>query len=453
MLRKWIDEFNCKNGLTCITAFGLMLIHNVSFAVNSTEPVFNQNEPLLPEKLVELVLQRNADLQAADSELQAANERANYIGTLADPMFKYAIAPNTVGQNNLDTGHIFSLSQRLPWFGKRRLQRESARLEADASQEKVEMSRLELTEAAQLGFSRWYFVHAALRINQHDQSLLEEFKKIAEIKYSAGKASRRDVLRAEMETLLLRQYTIRLQREQKEILSSLNRLLNRDTDAFIPEPGDFPLPKNKITHINDITKQSLQRHPDIRNLEQRIAAEQVKVQLADKSGYPDFNVNAMYNGVMDPVEKRFQVGVSMNIPFGRKIHAQKSEARARLKTLQWQKESLLHTLKSKLQQAVDRLEESRQLLQLYRNDLLPLAQENMSTTQREYETGRSDFLTLINAEQKLSKVQLDKESILTDYYQRLVNLNRLMGRTQINGIDEPFMGTERVSFHPPGELR
>ena len=29
-------------------------------------------------------------------------------------------------------------------------------------------------------------------------------------------------------------------------------------------------------------------------------------------------VNAFYNGVMDPADKRLQVGVAMNIPFGEK---------------------------------------------------------------------------------------------------------------------------------------
>ena len=450
VLQKFIVYQSSTKNNVVIALITLLASQWPLFAAASSEDIFNRTDRLSPEKLVALVLQHNPDIQAASSAAHAARERIVQVGAFDDPVIKYSVAPRTLSNPDIDARHSIALSQRLPWTGKRKLKQERARYHANASEENIQRSRLELTELARLAFAQWYFVHAALGINRHNQSLVDEFKEIADIKYSAGKVSKQDVLQAEMQILLLQQQAIRLHRERQEILSSLNVLLNRAVDAFIPEPENIPA-IDATANRKTLIIQALAQHPELRALQHRIAAENASIQLADKASYPDFTVNALYNGVMDPEDKRFQIGFAMNIPFGEKLQAQKRESHARLKQLQWQQQSLINTIRSQLQQSFDRLQESQQLLQLYQDSLLPLAQENLATAKQDYETGRGDFLSLITAEKNLSKIQLDQERILTHYYQRLAQLDRVLGRTHtttnISQLDE----VNTVSFHAMGE--
>jgi len=394
----------------------------------AVDALFKDSDRLSPDTLVSLVLQRNPDLQVSEFEFQASRERVGYVGALDDPVVKYSVAPRTLTDSDLDGRHTIALSQRLPWYGKRQLQQDRARYQANASQENIVLSQLALTEQARIAFSQWYFVHSALSINDHNQSLVDEFKQIAEIKFSAGKVSKQDVLQAELEILLLQQQHIHLVRERQTIQSLLNQLLSRPANAFIPEPDTVAI-ETPATHVNIDLEKILAEHPKMRLLEQRIAAEDANVQLADKASYPDFTVTALYNGVMDPAEKRLQVGVALNIPFGNKLKAKQGEARARLKQWQWQQQSVKNTLQSQLQQILDQLRESQQLLQLYKDHLLPLANENVRTAKQDYETGRGDFLSLITAEKNLSTTLLAQQRILTEYYQRRAQLDRVIGDT------------------------
>jgi len=419
---------------TCLFfIFSLILSISITVKAASSDNVFDHMEQLSADTLVTLVLQRNPDLKASHSAWQASLARIDYMGALDDPLVKYSVAPRTLYDSDIDPRHSVALSQRLPWSGKRQLQRDYARYQANASENSIQISQLVVIEMARSAFAKWYYVHAALKINERNQSLVKEFKNIAEIKYSTGKVSKQDVLQSEMEILLLQQEAIRLNRERFDIRASLNQLLNRAADDFIPLPENISYVPHSLDSAS-LLKEAQSNHPELLMLAQQIAAEKASVALADKTGYPDFTVSAAYNGIMDPDEKRLQLGVAVNIPFGSKVSAKKRESRARLKQKQWQQQSLRNTLQSQLEQYLAQLQESQQLLQLYKDSLLPLAQESFTTAKQDYETGRGDFLSLIATEKNLEKTLLMQERILTDYYQRLAQLDRVIGRvpTSIN---------------------
>jgi cobalt-zinc-cadmium efflux system outer membrane protein len=458
MIKKAIVHLKKLNNAAILSLIAMVCFTWGTVFASPSEQLFDRSETLSPEKLVTLVLQRNPDIQAASAASLAAKEHIDQVGVLDDPIVKYSVAPRTLSNPDIDPRHSIAVSQRLPWSGKLKLKKDRARYQANASVENIKLTQLKLTEMARVGFARWYFVHAALRINKHNQSLVDEFKQIADIKYSAGKVSKQDVLQADMEFLLLQQQAITLRRQRLEIQAELNKLLHRETVDYVPDPVTLAR-QNSALDQQTLFALALRQHPALRALEQMISGEKSNVRLADKASFPDFTVNALYNGVMDPSDKRLQISVAVNVPFGNKYSAKKRESRARLNQLQWQQQSTISSIKTQVQQALDRLQESQQLLQLYKERLLPLAQENLSTAKQDYETGRGDFLSLIIAEKSLSKTQLDQERILTEYYQRLAQLDRVVGRAftetdehleNVN-MDNKKMGNRALRLRTMGE--
>ena len=72
-------------------------------------------------------------------------------------------------------------------------------------------------------------------------------------------------------------------------------------------------------------------------------------------------------------------------------------------------------------------ENSNRTLRLYRDVLVSKAQELLGASETAYKTGTIDFLSLINAQQKLLEFQLRYERATADNQQKLAELEMLVG--------------------------
>ncbi len=378
--------------------------------------------------LVDAVLARNPDIPAMQAAWEAAQARIDQAGALEDPMISYAFAPQTAGASGMDFGQKLSISQRLPWPGKRKLRGDAARFESDAAHEGIEQARLKLTEAAKSAFADWYFVHAAIRVNAINKSLLQEFRNIAEIKYSAGRASKQDALRAEVEVALLEHRDIVLERRRREVLAVLNTLLQQRPDAPLSPPSNLP-DTDALPAVTDLRAAVLEVHPELRALAARIQAGRQRLTLTERELYPDLRLAAEYNSLWMRDEQRFTVGVGINIPLSGKHRAAQDEAQAELMRLDFTQQARVSQLLGEVQQDYDRVRESEHVLSLYQTRLLPLAEENLSAARADYESGRGNFLDMIGAEKNLMQARLELEQARADHHRRLAALERTVGGT------------------------
>ena len=419
------NKTDCRRSRFGGVLLGLAVVCQPLMADEVDTP-FADPSSLTSSRLVEAVLARNPDIPTMEATWAATKARIEQARSLDDPMLFYSMAPRSATADGMDFGQKLSLSQRLPWPGKRDLRGDIARFESDAAFVGIEQARLKLTETAKAVYADWYFVHAAIRINGVNQSLLRAFQNIAEINYSAGRASRQDALRAEVEQVLLEHRGIVLERHRREVLARLNTLLLRLPDRPLPPPAGLsaPLP---LPPVEKLRERVLAQHPALRALAARSRASHHRERLAARDFYPDITLNAGYNSFWNQDEKRLTVGVSINIPLQGKRHAAKDEARALSLHLDSQQRAKVAQLLGEVQRAVERLRESKHVLKLFQNRLLPLAEENLEAAQSDYEAGSGDFLDLISAEKNLMQTQLQRAQALADYYRRLAALEALVG--------------------------
>jgi len=406
-----------------------ILMQNTATAANEKNAFFNTQQ-LDVQTLVASVLQRNPDIPALEALWRAENSRIEQVSALDDPMMMYSIAPRTAGEPINNLRQSISLSQQMPWPGKLALRGDAARFEAKSSFENIDKKRLELILLSKQLFTDWYFIHAALRINNINKSLLQEFLDIAQAKYISGSVTKQDTLLAEMKYVLLEQRDGVLQRHKLEIQTKMNLLLDQTPETVIPAPEKLTKPVT-IYDVALLRENAIRIRPELRALQNKLNASQSRLILAEKNYYPDFNLKLRYNGVMDPADKRSQISIGFNIPLRGKRHAAKDEANARLTRLELQHRSEILRIKVDVQRAYDQVRESEKLLQAYQQRLLPLAEEILATAQADYENSRGDFLSLINAEKQLITTQLNNEKTLSDYHRRLAKLEHTVGSSKI----------------------
>ncbi len=390
-------------------------------------PLFVHNQQLTPRQLVDAVLARNPTLPAMQAAWQAAQSRIEPAAALDDPLLSYATAPRTASAGDQDFGQKLELSQKLPWPGKRRLRGERAQHEADAAQQDIETLRLELSATTRSLFADWYFIHEAIRINRINQTLLQEFRRIAEARYSTGQASKQDALRADVEFNLLKHRAIVLERQRRDSLARINTLLNRAPDERLPLPAKLSEP-GFLPSAEALRARAVQARPELKALVAHIEAARTTTNLARRAFYPDFNLKAGYNSLWNQDEKRLTLGVGINLPLDqRKRRAAEDAARARQMQAQWALTDKAAVIAGEVQRAYDRVEESRHVLTLYRERLLPLAEENLAAAKADYQGGSGDFLSLLTTEKNLMQTRLQVEQALADVHRHLAELERAVG--------------------------
>jgi cobalt-zinc-cadmium efflux system outer membrane protein len=65
---------------------------------------------------------------------------------------------------------------------------------------------------------------------------------------------------------------------------------------------------------------------------------------------------------------------------------------------------------------------------LYRDALIPKVRQTLEVTQRAFETGQADFLSLIDAQRTLLEFSLTYERAVADHAQRLAEMEMLAGK-------------------------
>lgn len=402
-------------------------------AVTANDPL--QGLKTLPiDRLIEAVLAHNPTLPAAEYAWQAAQARIDPAGALDDPMLSTSVAPATLGADDIDPGVNIQLSQRLPWPGKRDLRRQAAAQEAAAVRAGIATTRADLIAQTKTAFAEWHLVHAALTINDDSQALWREFRKAATANYAAGRGKRQDVLQADVQVERLEHRRIVLQRQHREVQARLNRLLGRTPEAALPPPG--PLPASiAVPDLQTLRQTALAHRNEREALQARLEASQSRVALAKREFYPDLQVAAGYNSMWAREEMRWSVGVSVNLPLDRsKRRSAVSQARAQVMETQARLADLEAGILAAVERAHANVTETAHALALYRQRLLPLAEESFETAQLGYRAGTGDFQALLTSERDLLQTRLNYEQAQADHSRNLAQLERAVG-----SADAPVM--------------
>ena len=407
---------------TCVLLSCLLVL-----PANAGDRLFVDQQRLTVDKLIQAVLSRNPTLQAQHAAWEADRARIKQARGLPDPMLRYTVAPDTRNVPGLDFGYKWQLSQRIPWPGKRRLRGQAAQRDAEASHEKVAAIRLQLVAATRMAFADWYYAHESIRINRINLGLWAGFRSVAKLRYANGIASKQDALRAEVEHHKLELQAIVLKRQLQAVQTRINALLHRAPDLPLPLPVTLTDP-GRLRPVNVLRAAALTQHPGLRATAKRIDAAKARTRLARRNYYPDFTFTIGHNTLWNQKEKRSTVGIGINIPLYRgKRRATVQQARAKLRETEWRLRERTVQVQAAVQQAFDRVQESRQVLKLYRDRLLPVAEANLEAAIADYQSGSGDFLTLVTAEKNLIQTQLRTAQALADYHRYLAYLARLVG--------------------------
>jgi outer membrane protein TolC len=395
---------------------------------NGDDPFASKAELEL-DQLVAEVVRRNPSIPAMVAAWQAAAQKYPQMISLDDPMFGAMLGPGTFGSNDVDFGWMVEASQKIPWSGKRHLRGHVAQAEADAAFQDIADVRLKLAEAAKLAFFDYFLVFRELEINADNVRIMQEFRKIAEDKYAANLVTQQDVLQAEVELADLARREVELERMNEIAKARINTLLHRAPDHALPTPPKEIETPDEIASADSLRKLAIERRPDLAAQAARIRAEEAAVQLACKEFYPDLEFVARYDSFWQPAERdlRPQLGINLNLPIQtERRRAAVNEAIARVTQRRAELDTQIDDIQYEVQSAIAHLNESRRVVKLYSDSILPASRQNVESAQANYAAGKLDFLRLIEAQRQLINYREKQYEAAADYNRRLAELERVL---------------------------
>jgi outer membrane protein TolC len=388
------------------------------------------------ESLLKLAYSQNPEFAALRHEAEAASERVYPAGALADPTLRTELRDitnqGTDASPNLLPGRIgstkYTVIQRIPFWGKRDLQRGVAEAEVNQAKGRAEASWADLSARIKTAYAQYYLVARTERLTLEILGLVEKLEQITQTRYANGLAPQQDVIRAQIEQTGMRSELVGIQNEHHHAHVRLNTLLNRPIMAPLAEPERLrAIPAAARLDYATLEERLRAGNPQLFTDEARVAAAEKNRELVDKNRYPDFNLG------LSPIQtgsriNQWELMIELNIPLQQESRrSQEREAQATLAAARSRKEATQNQLIADLAENLSALETSGRVEALARDSFLPQAELTFKSALAGYETGKVDFSTLLDAQRQIRKAKLDEIKAQTNAQIRLAEIERLLG--------------------------
>jgi cobalt-zinc-cadmium efflux system outer membrane protein len=377
----------------------------------------------------------NPASRAAAARWHAALEGVPQAVALPDPRINFAYYLDEVETRTGPMDWRVGISQSFPWFGTLDVAGEAAASRAEAARERFVATRLEVSRQVREAWFEYAYVYAAIEVTRGHLELLSTWEQVARTRYSTGLGQEADVIRAQVELGILEDRVRTLEDLRRPVAARLNAALNRPSAATLPVPEIADGPAVRFDEQRLIEELPM-TSPDLLALKHSIEEAVRRVELADKSFYPDYSVGLDYtgigsargSGVKGSGDDALAVTAGLSLPIWRESYrAAEAQANAQLTATRFERANLINVQRSELELALYRYRDAERRIGLFRDTLVPKGQESIQTTTVAYQAGDASFLDLVDAERVLLEFQLSAARAQADQAQSLAMIERITG--------------------------
>jgi outer membrane protein TolC len=332
--------------------------------------------------------------------------------------------------NPLNTNmYMFTVTQELPGRGKRDLRAAVAAKDAERASNEIAVRARQVIDEVKRAYAALLVNRKAIEIHQASVELLRQFADASTVKYTAGRSSQQDVLKAVVEISKLHSDLVMFDERTQLAAAQLNTLLNRPTNALIG-PLSEPQERQLVPTVDELQRIALGGHPELRSAQLEVEGAQANLALVDRESKPDFSVGGGYM-LMPRQAGAWTATVGMTwpaAPWSRgRLDARKAEATAEVEAARARQRAMESQLRLAVHEAYVRARSAEQRAALLRTSVVPQSQQTLEVSRVAYQADRADFLALIDNQRTLLDVQLEYYRALSDSDQALADLERAIG--------------------------
>ena len=378
------------------------------------------------------VLESNPAIKEAEHRWRAAIQRVGQAYAWDDPRVagesrvrRFVDVPP-----NAFTDQSLAIEQLIPITGKNLVRERAAAADALSAFEEARRAQFDVIAKARATYFQLANAYDQLEINSKNLTSLKQIADISRSRYEAGLETAANALIAETDHSKLLETRRDLERNLSDAQSQLNTLMDRDAFAPLGVPAAASVDHAHLsaTRLRGVT---LAQRPEVQMARAKIDGEKSKLQLAHRAWIPDPALmvkGQRYNDAAEAVSE-LDAGVSFTVPWVNpaKYSAGVHEARANLAAaeqgLEREQKEALRLLRDQLA----KIETFHHHVELFRDKLVPQAQQAFEATRLSYESGKATFLDWISAQRNLRDIEAMGRDHLAHYQMAVAELEAVIG--------------------------
>ncbi|MBT5363043.1 MAG: TolC family protein [Candidatus Marinimicrobia bacterium] len=382
---------------------------------------------------IRIGLENNASIKKNYKQWESAEAKVAFAKGLPNPSISFGYFLENVETAAGPQEFKIGITQKIPWFGKRKADENAQTAKAKMAFAQLEKIRLSITHEVRKVWYDYYYLTRITDLTQQNFELIQNWDSVIRSKYVTSRTGHPDLIKTQIELIQLEDDLLSLENQKQPLLESFQSLLNREEflEIIVPDSFSFTwlnMDKSKlietIKHFN----------PDLWMAQAELEMSQAKLKRAKLNRLPDFGIGlekigtgekdgSVFSG-KDPVVAK----ISLDLPvWFRKNKSAIKSAKFAQESIEQKINSVENKLLSKLEKILYELKESERKVKLYQNVLIPKGLESLGATEKAYRSDKIDFLSLVDAQQRLLTFQMKYEKALINYLKAKSKLSILTG--------------------------
>jgi cobalt-zinc-cadmium efflux system outer membrane protein len=389
--------------------------------------------PLSLQQAVSIALERNYDLQLAQSAVASA--RAYVLTANAAPNPTLAISAGSINlsggmgsgalwRKQIDT--IVSASQLIERGGKRELRTESARYNARAVSDDLRDVRRQLKRLVAQAYVDLHVSQDRVMAAQEAVRLLEATLTAAQLRRDAGDIAGADVERVRVDALRARNDVTAAEAERRRAQQLLAFLLADTERADVLQAADeWPIAEVITAPDHEAMMQMIERRADVRAASARTDSALAAARLAESLRTRDISVGLQYEHFPQPSSNPSgnSFGFAVQVPLFTRYYYE-GEIGASLAALDAARvnlERIRAAAETEINSAALALVSASERLRRHRDELLLAAEKSAQAAEYAYQNGAVGVMDVLDARRTLRATRLDALTAQADFSKALAS--------------------------------
>ena len=389
-------------------------------------------EPLTRTRAVQIAVENNPQVAAAEAEWRGAKFRRWVALAPADPELEleFEELPGVFDTGKFGERNI-GITQRIEsplkwWFRQRSLAQGAESIRYSA----LEVTRLEVATRTKVLFDRLLTDQEMLVSSEDNLRLAKDLAKRARTRFESGDVARLEMIRADVQVGLAESQLADALARLSTSRASLNTVLGRNVAVPVEISGELSL-ASKTFELDALRSLAIARRPDLLGGRQSLLSARSSQSGTVASLVPDLNLSISRQTIVGPTSRssfwRTTFGIELPVWALFRQRGEISMAKAEVRQTEAEYSGLRQRAMLEVESRFAALTAARKKAELFQTGILKLARMAHEATSESYRQGKATYLDLLEAQRTLTQTRIAYFESIFDYRRALAGLEQATG--------------------------
>jgi len=386
-------------------------------------------EALSLKAAIDEALKSNPEILSAKQNYEASRAKIPQELLPADPMLGYGYDEIRAGVPGLmgKPMRSYSISQNMPFPTKLILHSKIASREAKILfQAYREKERDVIARTKNAYFDTW-LAESNIVVTDENYTLLKQFYSSASSRYSVGKTSQQDVLKAEVELAKVQNSLVLLEEKRQIACAKLSILMNKDPRLDIAIGKEIETPTIEAS-LDELSAMAKEKRPRLQAFRFAIEKGKDAYMLAWNEFLPDIS-GRFQQMISDGKGGKWAgtLGISVPIWFWVKQSSGVKQMKSELNMIKAEYNVMENIVLFEVKEAFAKVTSQKRLKEIFETSFVPQAEAALKASLTGYEAGQIDFLNLLDSQRMLLDIKLEYNGIIAELETSKAYLEKAVG--------------------------